>query len=472
MIIMLSFSIGLTAQTNTYKKYFGGANYEIGKSLIKTTNDGFVITGQTMSMGDTLGDTYLIKTDSSGNTIWEKNFSHHLLDGGNSIIQTSDGGFFITGHSETDLMDCQFFVLRLNNLGDTLWTKLYGGLGDDASSAGIECADGGFILAGYTANFGAAGIDAYVMKLNASGDSVWAKKYGGPMDDYADAIKQTSDGGFIFTGRTKSAATGYDVYLVKTDGTGNVQWQKTYGGNMDDWGYSVNICTDGGFIITGNTASFGSGQQDVYLIRTNSTGDTTWTKTFGGTFYDNAYQVLQTADGGFIAAGETKSFGDTLGDIYVVKTDLNGALVWQKVIGGVNEDLSMGLVACAGGYALTGSSYNVANGSADAVLIKIDDNGNYTTTGIKEFPGAFSNIKVFPNPSNSVANFIINNRQNKTLSFSLYDSRLAEMRHIDNINTDEFIFVNDGLKDGVYFYRFTDKNYKVIGTGKLIFSGK
>ena len=184
-------SISLSAQINTFEKKFGGANYEIGKSMLKNSTEGFVITGQTMSMGDTFGDSYLIKTDSLGTTIWEKNFPHYLLDGGNAIIQTSDGGYFITGHSETDLLDCQYFVLRLDSNGDTLWTKLYGGLMDDAASAGIQCSDGGFLLAGFTENFGAAGVDAYLMKLNAAGDSVWSQKYGGLLNDYANSNKSS-----------------------------------------------------------------------------------------------------------------------------------------------------------------------------------------------------------------------------------------------------------------------------------------
>ncbi len=357
--------------------------------------------GQTMSLGDTLGDAYLVRTDSLGNSLLIKNFPHQLLDGGNSINPTSDGGYLIAGHTETDSFDCQFYALRINANADTLWTRMYGGLNDDAASYGIETNDGQYVLAGFTTP-AFMNSDAHLMRLDAYGNLIWSRSYGGNANDYANCIRQTADSGFILAGRTQSyGAGGEDIWLIKTDKNGNMSWSKTYGGAANERAYYLQLTSDGGYIIAGNTQSFGAGLTDMYVIKTNAAGDTLWTRTYGGALHDGAFCVQQTADGGYIVCGYSKSFTDTTGDVYLIKMDWAGNMQWTKTFGGTATDKGTCVMQYAdGGYAVSGYTFSYGAGNADAWLIKTNAAGNIT--GGTEPVNLFSSVSIYPNPSHGV----------------------------------------------------------------------
>ena len=186
---------------------------------------------------------------------------------------------------------------------DTLWTRTYGGSDFDKGYSVQQTQDGGFIIVGFTESYGAGGEDVYLIKTDENGDTLWTRTYGGSSDDMGNSVQETTDGGFIIAGYTYSyGAGGSGVYLIRTDSLGDTLWTRTYGGSDDDYGYSVQQCQDGGFIIAGKTESYGAGYYDVYLIRTDSMGDTLWTKTYGGSDDDEGYSVQQCQDGGFIIA--------------------------------------------------------------------------------------------------------------------------------------------------------------------------
>jgi len=167
----------------------------------------------------------------------------------------------------------------------------------------------------------------------------FAKTYGGTNYDKAYSVKQTYDGGYIVAGYTASfGAGGFDIFLIKTDASGNVQWAKTYGGTSDDVAFSVQQTSDGGYIVAGAAASFGVGV-DIFLIKTDANGNVQWAKTYGGTSTDLAESVRQTSDGGYIVAGHTYSFGAGGRDIFLIKTDANGNIIWAKTYGGTSDDV-------------------------------------------------------------------------------------------------------------------------------------
>jgi hypothetical protein len=188
-----------------------------------------------------------------------------------------------------------------------------------------QTTDGGYIVAGGTSSIGAGNSDVYLIKTDANGNTLWTKTFGGTGDEYAYAVQQTTDGGYIVAGDTNSFGAGNrDWYLIKTDANGNTLWTKTFGGTAVDYATAVQQTMDGGYIVAGITNSFGAGNADAYLIKADTNGNTLWTKTFGGTDYDTAYAVRQTADGGYIVAGGTVSFGAGTGDMYLIKTDASG----------------------------------------------------------------------------------------------------------------------------------------------------
>jgi len=361
-----------------WEKTIGDIYEDEGSSVQQTSDGGFIITGLTASFGNWF-DVYLIKTDSSGNRQWQNTFGGGDFDIGRSVQQTSDGGFIIAGLTRSfgaGMSDV--YLIKTYSSGNPQWQKTFGGSYSDSAYSVQQTTDGGYIIAGYIYSFTTFwGLDVYLIKTDSAGNSLWQKTIGGSKSDYGCSVQQTSDGGFIIAGYTNSfGAGGYDVYLIKTDSSGNSQWQKTFGGSGDDYGYSVQQTTDGGFIIAGSTESFGAGKNDVYLIKTDSAGNLIWQKTFGVSDDDKGYSVQQTSDGGYIIAGETNSFGAGYNDVYLIKTDSAGNLLWQKTFGG-NEYDSAGSVQQTSdvGYIIAGYTYSFGAGSSDVYLIKVCSDG-------------------------------------------------------------------------------------------------
>jgi len=308
-----------------WTKTFGGSEWDAGYSVQQTSDGGYIITGTTLSYGagEYNYNVYLIKTDGNGNEQWYKTFGGTDNDYGRSIQLTSDGGYIIVGNTgRIDNNDA--YLIKTDASGNEQWYKTFGGSDFDIGYSVQQTTDGGYIIAGYTGSYGAGSSDFYLIKTDANGDSIWIKTFGGSSGDYGYSVQQTSDGGYIITGTTLSYGAGsYDVYLIKTDANGNEQWYKTFGGLGLDYGHSVQQTSDGGYIIAGNTSSFGVGYSDVYLIKTDVYGNQTWYKTFGGTKNDHGFSIRLTSDGGYIVTGDISHSGINA-DVYLIKTDVNG----------------------------------------------------------------------------------------------------------------------------------------------------
>jgi hypothetical protein len=247
---------------------------------------------------------------------WIKTYGGATSEEGNSVQQTSDGGYIIAGGTEPSYAagSGDVYLVKTNASGDTLWTRTYGGKGDDRGNAVQQTVDGGYIVAGYTESFGH---DVYLVKTNAAGDTLWTRTYGGTGIDAGRAVQQTKDGGYLVAGQS-------DVYLVRTNASGDTLWTRTYGGKGYDFGYAVQQTSDRGCVIAGYTTSFGAGDNDVYLIGTNPSGGTLWTRTYGGPERDEGYSVQQTKDGGYVITGSTRPLEPDYPNAYLIKTDANG----------------------------------------------------------------------------------------------------------------------------------------------------
>jgi hypothetical protein len=220
------------------------------------------------------------------------------------------------------------------------FARTYGGTNYDFASSVQQTSDGGYIMAGYTESFGAGNNDIFLINTDANGDVQWAKTYGGTGEDRVFSVQQTSDGGYIVAGWTRSfGAGGDDIILIKTDANGNIIWARTYGGTNDDRASSVQQTSDGGYIVAGWTRSFGSGG-DILLIKMDANGNVIWAKTFGGTDHDYAHSVQQTSDGGYIVAGLTRSFGAGNYDFFLIKTDANGDIGSCGIVGNASPTVT------------------------------------------------------------------------------------------------------------------------------------
>ena len=301
---------------------YGGINDDYGNSIQQTIDGGYIICGTTLSFSINR-DIYLIKVDVNGNEIWTKTLGDLGNDYGYSVQQTNDGGYIVCGTTEDLNGDKNVFLVKIDGNGNNLWSKTFGGSEYDEGISVKQTTDGGYIIAGVTFSFGNGPGDVYIIKTDDDGNELWNKTFGGPGYDYGYSVQQTSNGGYVISGGTDSE-NGGDIYLIKTDDNGDSLWTITIGGNSEDYSYSVQQTTDGGYIIAGSTNSFGNGDSDVYLIKTDGSGNELWNKTFGGSEYDEGYSVQQTTDGGYIIAGSTNSIGNGNSDVYLIKTDGNG----------------------------------------------------------------------------------------------------------------------------------------------------
>jgi len=299
----------------------GGSQWEEGHSVQQTSDGGYIIAGFTGSFGAGGWDVYLVKTDPSGNTLWTRAYGGIYDDQGWSVEQTTEGGYIIAGWTRSfGAGSRDVYLVKADSSGDTVWTSTYGGSEHDYGYSVQQTLDGGYIIAGASSSFGAGSSDVYLLKTDSLGDTLWTRTYGGRGDDGGWSVQQSSDGGYVIAGYTKSfGAGGYDVYLLRTDSSGDTLWTRTYGGSRYDWGRAVQQTSDQGYVIGGYSRSFGAGGYNVYLLRTDSSGDTLWTRTYGGTDYDHGHSVQQTSDGNYIVAGATHSFGAGEADMYLVR---------------------------------------------------------------------------------------------------------------------------------------------------------
>jgi len=310
---------------------WGGSQDDYFADMIKIKDGSFVLTGYTNSFGAGNYDGILMKVNASGTLLWNQTYGGSGGDQVISLFQTSDGGYVLSGITNSSGSgNSDFWLVKTDATGNMQWNKTYGGTGVDGAQYANQAGDGGYAIAGYTASFGAGGFDFWLVKTDTLGNMLWNKTYGGTGTDRANAMIQTNDGGYALFGPTTSFAIGgQDGWLVKTDLNGNIQWNKTYGGTGNEYAIYLIQTSDGGYSLCGGTTSFGAGNVDVWLVKTDSLGNMLWNKTYGGSLNEYAYSMIQTSDGGYQLLGYTRSFGfgNAAGaDWYVIKTDIEGGL--------------------------------------------------------------------------------------------------------------------------------------------------
>jgi hypothetical protein len=315
-----------------WDKLFGGNNVDIGTSINVTSDGGYIIGGFTGSYGHGgYGDAWLIKTDYAGNQQWSKTYGEFYSDTANDVIQTSGNEYVLLGSTSNYGSGKEdFWLIKTDNKGNEQWNKTFGGIDDDIGYSIQQTIDGGFILNGITWSFGKGNSDIWIIKIDNQGNMIWNKTFGGSSPDQSSTILQTSDGGYIITGERSKA-----LWVIKTDSSGNIIWNKTYGGPYSEFGSSILQLNGGKYIISGFIEQGGMFTDDVWLIKINQTGFEEWNKTYGGYAIDRGMSVIQTSDNGFLILGETASFGAGNSDIWMIKTDSFGN---DKPIGNLSSN--------------------------------------------------------------------------------------------------------------------------------------
>ncbi len=301
-----------------WDKTFGGKDGDGGLSVLQTNDGGYIIAGYTTL--NEAWDVWLIKTDSNGNEQWSNTFGGKDYEKGMSIQETNDGGYIVTGDTSSyGDGNSDIWLIKTDSGGNEEWNRTYGGVGADSGFSVQQTIDEGYIITGYMESL-IGTFDVCLIKTDENGSMEWDKIFGGMNNDVGGSVQQTKDEGYIIAGKTCSYSSGSDIWLIKTDSDGKEEWNKTFGETgKNDEGSSVQQTTDNGYIVTGYTMSYGAVSSDVWLIKTDSDGKEEWNKKFGGADNDDGASVQQTSDGGYIITGYTMSFGAGSGDIWLVK---------------------------------------------------------------------------------------------------------------------------------------------------------
>ncbi|MCX6601485.1 MAG: hypothetical protein NT025_07970 [bacterium] len=400
-LIMLSLCVAAFAQPRApeieWSRTYGGSGDDECSSVQPTADGGYVLAGATNSFGAGDYDAWLLKTDADGDSLWSRTYGGIGNDYCAAAYQTADGGYVLCGGTDSyGAGSHDFWLVRTTAGGDSLWSRTFGGAGWDICYGMQQTADGGFVLAGSTTSL-AGQSDFWLVRTNENGDSLWSRTFGGLDGEECLAMINTLDDGYLLAGWTGSFGDEQDFWAVKTNASGDSIWSQVYGEPASDACCSADQAPEGGFVLAGWTWSSESGD-DFWLIRTDSSGSSLWTRRFGGSDWDVCQSVIQTSDG-YALGGYTFSFGAGDCDAWLVKVDLDGDSVWSLTVGGDStDDCRAVLRSSDGGYVLAGYTNSFGAGDYNFWLVK---------TGPELFstnPPPPQNIRLltnYPNPFNA-----------------------------------------------------------------------
>ena len=358
---------------NTY----GSSKIDWGFCVQETSDGGYIITG---ALGRNaympwLGDIYILKIDQNGNEEWSQTHGITYNENvGRSIQQTSDGGYIIAGYTGYTY-HIDGYMVKTDDKGNVSWTSLFGKFDYyDNLQGASQTSDGGYIAVGWTGSYGAGSSDVWLIKMNLTGVEEWNQTFGDPGLDGGNHVQQTADGGFIVTGVYDNLGVNSDLLLLKADINGNIAWTKLFGGSGYEEGTFVQQTSDGGYIITGYTTSYGDSDGDVWLIKTDLDGNTEWSYCFGGTAFDEGFSVQQTTDGGYFIAGEYTNPSTQIPDMLLIKTDENGLEEWSEIIdnAGKEDVANYGIETADCGYIVVGSTGVYQDEAVDVWVLKFE----------------------------------------------------------------------------------------------------
>jgi|GEM_PF-922970 len=383
ILICIAVAENLAAQIK-FQHLYGGPGYDDIQEVIQTPDQGFIMCGTTESFGAGQTDILVIKTDDAGIVQWSKAYGSTGNDFGVGIKKDPAGGYVVAGYTyglSQDTLTDDFLLFRINSSGVVAWSKTYGGAANDEAHALAVMPDSGFVIAGTTSSFGGVTSQAgYVVRTDANGTMLWAKAITQNSDQQLFAVDVTNDGGCVVTGYTYvSSFRLFDIFAARLDASGNKQWIRNYGGSNSEQGFSVKQSLTGGFVIAGYTASFGTGQDDAFILRTQENGDVTWFNTYGTTDAERARTVLWGTGDGILISGQAKvqSPVGSIDNDFLLRTDTTGNVLWSKTYGpSVNVAVSWSSALCDdGGYVLGGLTGGFGAVQNDAYLIKTNDLG-------------------------------------------------------------------------------------------------
>ena len=514
-----------------WQKSLGGTSDEFCWWVITTTDGGFAISARSRSVdGDVTGnhgrtDYWIVKTDFSGNIEWEKSIGGSLSDASNNIIQTLDNGFLIGGFSYSNDGDfhnhhgsdttSDISIVRLDSMGNILWTQSYGGTNWDIGSSLQALDDGCFLVCAHTNSsdgdvFGyhpgpdPFSHDIWLFKIDSMGNMIWQKCLGGSGEERFAGAFQTPDHGYLvygdvfgttdgdLIGNVDTGASAQSAWVVKLDSSLNIQWSKLYGGSGKEEINKVIPQSDGGYLLGCVTESNDGdvsgnhvvGERDYWLVRTDSVGNILWQHCYGGEYYDELNDMAMDVDGGIVMAGQTLTSenGDVslnygMVDLWVVKTDSAGNLMWEDCYGGsLTEFCGQICLTQDSGYIISGysqsndgdvSGHHGLTTTNDVWLLKL----KMTYTGISDMEFPFSSFGAYPSPASDYLIFSLYLETSSDVAISLYDLSGHEVAIVSNRKLPaghhnlrwEMQDLPREFPDGIYIARIKSGNFTSAG---------
>jgi hypothetical protein len=371
------------APDTLWTRIYGHSNYDEGLSVRQTFDGGFIVSGYTEE--DTIGrrHAWLLKTDANGDTAWSRIHGAGVWDEARCVLQTPDSGFVLAGYVSSPSIATDVLLVKTGPDGTANWTRTYGGVDVDEGNSLCRTRDGGYAITGRTESFAVhGGTDAWIIRTDAKGDTLWARAFGGQWSDEGYEICQTLDDGFAVTGyKTVSTSVNgpnTDVLLLKLDANGDSAWARLYearpGEEYRDYGYALVRTADSGFMLVGETRYFDdpTWEVDLYAVRTDADGDTIWTRTFDMAGYNDVGRaVTQLEDGGFLIAGYT-IVGPSGYDILLLRLDAGGDTLWTKMVGRPERDEAWSFdLTTDGGIIVAGRTDTFSTTRRDVWLVRL-----------------------------------------------------------------------------------------------------
>jgi hypothetical protein len=468
MLVVLCFC---QAPDTLWSKILGGSNDDIGYCVRETSDLGYIIAGTTFSYGPGTPDSsnvYIVRTDMSGEIIWTEVYGGDFNDEAYSVRSTSDDGFIVVGYRDTlGTGVYEVWLLKLDYSGYATWTKTYGGTDIDIGREVEVTSDGGFVVVGETASFGAGGKDVWLLKCDVNGDTSWTKTYGTVNDEIGYSVKQTTDGGYIIAGKIYSTSElDWDMYLIKTDNTGEIEWTQVYGFQYEACGYSVDIGHNDSYVITGIANAYG-GNNYAYTVNTDDMGYLDWERICGSLGAESYCVQTASAQGYVIAGYNIPLSGGLEFEIYIVRMDAEGDVQWSIFLNLSSEESAYHIQQTSDkGYIITG----YVGSSKDIVLIRTQpdvvsveelDNSDllHCTSGFNVFPNPFTDYTELHLEMGDNTSAV--HREHETMDISVYDVFGRKVRRLLVSQSCPCTWYGDDehgqfLPSGVYFISLDD----------------
>ncbi|MBU1637400.1 hypothetical protein KKC97_07015, partial [bacterium] len=375
MLCVLSFALSQPVDSLWSHGYGGSTDIAECYSLSQTSDGGYILGGVIISSSYD-ADYWLVKTNSVGSMTWSIPYtmSTSVEEYCYSAIETSDNGFLMGGFtaSTTGASNRDIWIVKTYSAGGIEWSSVFDRGLEDICYDVIQLSSGEYVFAGLSESPGSPSHhDFWLAKLTSSGNEVWNYTYGGAHGEACYSLALDSDEGFLMAGHSLASGNS-DFLIIKTNSSGDSLWSKSYGGSETDKCQSVIVTADGGYAMAGWTESYGNGGADYWLVRLDTNGDTLWTHAYGGNSDDYCFSVVQVSDGGYVLAGQTYTFGTGTPNYWMVRTDSNGHELWNRTFGTSSHESCRAVLSTDdGGYALAGWSGSIVGpGSSNFWLVK------------------------------------------------------------------------------------------------------